>query len=103
MKLLSPRPDIQLMDAAVIIILVKNERQGGTSGGEEENGWVCSVRKGLARMSWGFCLGLKMRESDQTTPIESALGLTYVCAFLIPFIFPGWHSPKHLHSGPYTI
>lgn len=50
MKLLSPRPDIQLMDAAVIIILVKNERQGGTRGGEEENGWVCSVRRGLAPM-----------------------------------------------------
>lgn len=48
MKLLSPRPDIQLMDAAVTI-LVKIERQGGTSGGEEENGWMCSVSKGLAR------------------------------------------------------
>ena len=101
--MLSPRLDIHLIAAAIIIILVKSEKHRAEHRSGRDSRWVWNIRKGLACfLIRGFHSDLNMRAMIRQCPQPGVCFPTSVL-LLIPFIFPRWHSPRHLRYGPYTI
>lgn len=91
-KAFSPRPDIPLMDAVIILLILVRSERHREAGGRESLSVHCKERTFV--LVRGFCSDLKIAQKDQTMPTESGMVLSRLCRpLLIPWTFPRWQFP----------